>query len=301
MRRFLSFNDYFKNIFKEKVIKLSLDAGCTCPNRDGKLSKKGCIFCSDSGSGDFAGSRLDTINEQIESQKELLSKKWKSTKYIAYFQNFTNTYGDINYLSNLYNNIIENENIVGLSIATRADCIDDNVLDMLEKLNKKTFLWIELGLQSTNENTIKLINRGYTHKVFDDTIKKLQKRNIRFLTHIIFGLPGENYKDMISTVNYVKNIHPFGVKFHSLYIQKNSPLYNFYLNNPFDLISKEDYIKIVCDSIEILPKDIVIHRLTGDPDRNTLFEPKWTSNKLSVISSIDKELKNRNIPIITLD
>lgn len=298
MRRFLSFNDYFKNIFNEKVIKLSLDAGCTCPNRDGTLSTKGCIFCSESGSGDFAASRLDSINEQILSQKLLLSKKWKSTKYIAYFQNFTNTYGDINYLTSLYNEVLKNKDIVGISIATRADCIDDEVLNMLKKLNEKTFLWIELGLQSTKEDTIKLINRGYSHEVFHNTVLKLKENNIKFLTHIIFGLPGETKEDMLKTVDYVKSIHPFGVKFHSLYIQKNSPIYEYYLKNPFKLISKDEYINILCDSIEILPKDIVVHRLTGDPDRNTLSEPNWTRDKLSVISSIDKELKERNIPII---
>ncbi|MBP2025707.1 TIGR01212 family radical SAM protein [Peptoniphilus stercorisuis] len=301
MRRFLSFNDYFKYKFNGKVVKLSLDAGCTCPNRDGNISNRGCIFCSEKGSGDFAASREYSINEQIKSQKILLSKKWNSNKYIAYFQNFTNTYGDINYLKNLYNEIIKNEEIIGLSIATRADCLDDEVMKMLVELNKKTFLWVELGMQSINEKSIDFINRGYSHEVFNENIKKLKNNNIRFLTHIIFGLPDENYEDMIKTVNYVRDIHPFGVKFHSLYIQNDSPLAKYYLENPFNLISKEDYINIVCDAIEILPKDIVIHRLTGDPDREKLIAPLWTKDKLSVISSIDKELKRRNLEILDLE
>lgn len=301
MRRFLSFNDYFKYKFNGKVVKLSLDAGCTCPNRDGNISNRGCIFCSEKGSGDFAASREYSINEQIKSQKILLSKKWNSNKYIAYFQNFTNTYGDINYLKNLYNEIIKNEEIIGLSIATRADCLDDEVMKMLVELNKKTFLWVELGMQSINEKSIDFINRGYSHEIFNENIKKLKNNNIRFLTHIIFGLPDENYEDMIKTVNYVRDIHPFGVKFHSLYIQNDSPLAKYYLENPFNLISKEDYINIVCDAIEILPKDIVIHRLTGDPDREKLIAPLWTKDKLSVISSIDKELKRRNLEILDLE
>lgn len=293
MRRFLSFNDYFKNKFNEKVVKLSLDAGNSCPNRDGTLSFKGCIFCSESGSGDFAGSRFKSIDEQIEDQKKLLSKKWNSNKYIAYFQNFTNTYGNIEELSTLYNYVINRDDIVGLSIATRADCLSDEVLKMLIDLNKKTFLWLELGLQTTNENTISLINRGYSHYSFNENIKVLKDHDIKFLTHVIFGLPYENKGDMIDTIEYVKDIHPFGVKIHSLYIQKNSPLYKYYLENNFPLLEKDEYIKLVCDAIEILPKDIVIHRLTGDPDKKELVAPIWCADKLSVISSIDKELKNR--------
>lgn len=300
MRRFLSFNDYFKNIFNSKVVKLSLDAGCTCPNRDGKLSNKGCLFCSESGSGDFTAKRCLSIDNQIQTQKEILSKKWKSAKYIAYFQNFTNTYGDINKLEELYTYIAKRPDIIGISIATRADCIDSKVINMLKKLNKLTFLWIELGLQSINEKTITLINRGYSHKKFNETAKILKKENIRFLTHIIFGLPGETYEDMMNTVKYVKNLHPWGIKIHSLYIQTNSPLYKYYLENKFDIITKDEYINIVCDTIERLPQDIVIHRITGDPDKKTLFLPKWTADKLSVISSIDKELKKRNLPIIKI-
>ncbi|EFI41302.1 TIGR01212 family radical SAM protein [Peptoniphilus sp. oral taxon 386] len=298
MRRFLSFNDYFKEKFNTKIAKLSLDIGSTCPNRDGTLSYRGCIFCSERGSGDFAGDRLLSIDNQINQQKYLLSKKWNATKFIAYFQNFTNTYGNIESLEKIYTYVIKRDDIIGLSIATRADCLGDDVMEMLKRLNEKTFLWLEIGMQTINENTINIINRGYSHKIFDENVKKLKNNNIKFLTHIIFGLPYETKEDMLNTVKYVKALHPFGIKFHSLYIQNYSDLYNYYLENKFDIISKDDYINLVCDSIEILPKDIVIHRLTGDADKKKLIEPKWCADKLSVISSIDKELKNRNLPII---
>lgn len=300
MRRFLSFNDYFKNKFGQKVAKLSLNSGCSCPNRDGTLGYKGCIFCSESGSGDFSAPNSQTIDEQIQSQKTLLSQKWHTNKYIAYFQSFTNTYGDISRLESLYNYVISKEEIVGLSIATRADCLTDDVVEMLNRINQKTFLWVELGMQSINEDTIKFINRGYSHFTFDKNIQKLIVNNIKFLVHIIFGLPNETYSDMIETVKYANSLHPFGVKFHSLYIQNDSELYNYYLKNKFEPISKDEYIKIVCDSIEILDKDIVIHRLTGDADKKKLIAPLWAADKLSVISSIDKELKLRNLPIINI-
>lgn len=296
-KRYISFNEYFKYIFGEKVIKLSLDGGFTCPNRDGKISTQGCIFCSEKGSGDFSASRLDNIELQIQSQINLLKSKWESKSYIAYFQNFTNTYKDIEYLKELYNNVIKIENIVGLSIATRADCLSDEVLDLLEEINKKTLLWLELGLQSVNEETIELINRGYTHKVFHENVLKLKERNIKFLLHLIFGLPNESKKEVEKTLEYVKSINPFGVKIHSLYIQNDSPLYNYYLENKFPLLTKDDYVKLVCDAIEFLPDNTIYHRLTGDPNKEKLVAPLWTANKLGVLSSIDKELKNRRVPL----
>ncbi|WP_138159640.1 TIGR01212 family radical SAM protein [Peptoniphilus catoniae] len=297
MRRFLDFNTFFTNKFKAKVAKLSLNSGASCPNRDGTLSKGGCIFCSERGSGDFTSDYKD-IDKQIYEQKNLLSKKWKAKYYIAYFQSFTNTYGDINKLRDLYNYVVSKEDIVGLSLATRADCLDDKVMEMLLELNKKTFLFLELGMQSVNENTIKFINRGYSHETFDENIKILKKNKIKFLTHLIFGLPCEDKGDILKSVNYIKDIHPFGVKFHCLYIQTDSPLYAYYKNKPFRLLSKDEYVNLVCDAIEILPKDIVIHRLTGDADKKKLIAPLWAADKLSVISSIDKELKNRGLDLV---
>lgn len=293
----MDFNTFFKGEFGEKIIKLSLDGGATCPNRDGTISHSGCIFCSERGSGDFT-SDFANIDMQIEAQKNLLKKKWNAKKYIAYFQNFTNTYGDVNYLKNLYGHIIARDEIVGLSIATRADCLDDKIMEILKDLNDKTFLFLEIGLQSIHEKSIGFIKRGYSHEVFRENIKKLEKNNIKYLVHVIFGLPGETREEMLATVKYVAQLHPFGVKFHSLYIQSDAPLYEYYKNTPFELLSKEEYVHLVCDAIEILPRDIVIHRVTGDANKQKLIAPLWSADKLSVIASIDRELKNRNIDII---
>ncbi|CDZ74384.1 radical SAM protein [Peptoniphilus sp. ING2-D1G] len=297
MRRFLDFNTFFKGKFEEKIVKLSLDGGATCPNRDGTISSLGCIFCSERGSGDFT-SDFENIDMQIEAQKNLLKKKWKSEKYIAYFQNFTNTYGDVTNLKKLYNYIISRDEIVGLSIATRADCLGDEVMEMLTCLNQKTFLFLEIGMQSIHEKSIEFIKRGYSHGIFHENIKKLEKNHIKYLVHIIFGLPTETKKEMLETVDYVSKLHPFGVKFHSLYIQNDAPLYQYYKHNPFKLLSKDEYVQLVCDTIEMLPKDVVIHRLTGDANKEKLIAPLWSADKLSVISAIDKELKDRNVDII---
>lgn len=299
MRRFLSFNDFFKEYFNGKTVKLSLDGGFTCPNRDGTLSKRGCVFCTDKGSGEFAGNRCESISEQINSQKDFLQKKWKAQKFIAYFQNFTNTYGDLNSIKSIYDEVIKRDDIKGISIATRCDCLDKEVLKYLKELSEEKLLWLELGMQTTNEKTIKLINRGYSHKVFDEKVNELKENNILFLIHAIFGLPYENKTDYIDTINYIKNIYPFGVKFHNLYICKNTDIYNMYRKENFDLITREDYIETIIYAISNMPKNTVIHRITGDPDKRSLFEPKWCADKLSVISEIDKELKNRNFDVKT--
>lgn len=300
MKRYLSFNDFFKSYFNGKTVKLSLDGGFTCPNRDGLISNKGCIFCSDVGSGDFT-TYDKNISNQIEMQKTLLEKKWKAKNYIAYFQNFTNTYGKYEYIKNLYENILNRDDIKGLSIATRCDCLDEKKIDLINRLGEKKLIFLELGLQSTNENTIKLINRGYTHKKFDEVAKKLNKNNIKFLVHIIYGLPYENVKDFQNTFDYANSLTPFGIKFHNLYIAKNSPLYKYYLENNFEILSKERYIDLVIKSILNLNDKTVIHRITGDPPKNFLYEPKWCADKLSVISTIEKRLKELSISLITED
>lgn len=299
MRRFLSFNDFFKEYFNGKTVKLSLDGGFTCPNRDGTLSKNGCIFCTDKGSGEFAADRCDSIGRQINSQKDFLQHKWKAQNYIAYFQNFTNTYGDINSIKAIYDEVINRDDIKGISIATRCDCLDKEVIKYLKELSEEKLLWLELGMQTTNENTLKLINRGYNHKIFDEKVNELKDNNILFLIHAIFGLPYENKDDYINTINYIKNIYPFGVKFHNLYICKNTDIYNMYLKESFDLISKEEYIKTIIYAISNMPKNTIIHRITGDPDKNILYEPKWCADKLSVISEIDRKLKDRNFKVKT--
>lgn len=289
-KRYNTLNDELYRFFNEKVSKISIDGGFTCPNRDGLISDKGCLFCSEKGAGEFTRANLD-INEQISEQIEIIRKKWDANKFIAYFQSFTNTYGDLSDLRTKYEKALNRKEVVGLAIATRPDCLSDEIYDYLEELNGRTFLWLELGLQTTNDFTAKLINRGYDKEVYETALFELRKRNIKVVIHLIFGLPNEDKNDMIETVKYISKTGIWGVKFHSLYIQTNSRLYKYYLENNFKLLSKEEYVDIVCESLTYLPKEMVIHRLTGDADRNLLFEPKWSSDKLGVISSIDKRLK----------
>lgn len=301
VRRFLSFNDFFKEYFGGKTVKLSLDGGFSCPNRDGRLSNTGCIFCSDEGSGEFASSKYLSIEEQIESQKKFLKNKWKAENYIAYFQNFTNTYGDLDDLKRIYDQVADRDDVSGISIATRCDCLDDEKIEYLKEISEKKTLWLELGMQSVNEETIKLINRGYSHKLFDDTINKLKDANILFLLHAIFGLPYESQGDFDKTINYIKDLAPFGVKFHNLYILKDSPIYNLYKNKNFKILSKEEYVDLILRALDRIDEKTVVHRITGDPPKSKLYEPKWCADKLSVISEIDKALKESNKKIISQD
>jgi radical SAM protein (TIGR01212 family) len=294
IKRYNTLNNELKKEFGHKVMKLSLDGGFTCPNRDGTIGTNGCIFCSDEGSGEFTGSRFVSIEEQVEQQKILLSKKWKADKYIVYFQNFTNTYASVEKLRRLYYESIKIEGVVGLAIATRPDCLDDDILDLLSELNKETYLWIELGLQTIHEKSTKFIRRGYELSVYDEAIKNLKDRNIKVVTHIIIGLPNETNEDILKTVDYVAMTNTWGVKIHSLYIQKETDLHDFYIENPFSIRNMKEYIHIVADSIEILPKGMIIHRLTGDGKRSLLYEPQWTLDKLKVLTGIDKELETRN-------
>ena len=301
MRRFLSFNDFFKEYYDGKTVKLSLDGGFSCPNRDGTLSEIGCIFCSDDGSGEFAGSKYLSLDEQIESQKEFLKNKWKAENYIAYFQNFTNTYGSLESLRKIYDKIADRDDIKGISIATRCDCLDDEKIEYLKEISKKKTLWLELGMQTVNENTIKVINRGYPHKLFDETVKKLQDSNILFLIHAIFGLPFEDEKDFENTINYIRDLAPFGVKFHNLYILKDSPIYELYKNKNFKILSRDEYVDLVLKALDTIDEKTVVHRITGDPPKTKLFEPTWCADKLSVISEIDKKLKEDNKKVVSQD
>ena len=301
MRRFLSFNDFFKEYYGGKTVKLSLDGGFSCPNRDGTLSEIGCIFCSDDGSGEFAGSKYLSLDEQIESQKEFLKNKWKAENYIAYFQNFTNTYGSLESLREIYDKIADRDDIKGISIATRCDCLDDEKIEYLKEISKKKTLWLELGMQTVNEDTLKIINRGYSHKIFDETVKKLQDANILFLIHSIFGLPFEDERDFDNTINYIRDLAPFGVKFHNLYILKDSPIYELYKNKNFKILSRDEYVDLVLKTLDTIDEKTVVHRITGDPPKAKLFEPTWCADKLSVISEIDKKLKENNKKVVSQD
>lgn len=293
-KRYHSLDYEFKKLFGTKTIKLSLDGGFTCPNRDGTVGNRGCIFCGEEGSGEFAAQRCLNIGQQIESQKQLLSKKWPKGKYIAYFQNFTNTYSTCEDLRIKYEEAISKDDMVGLAIATRPDCLPLEVLNLLEELNKKTFLWVELGLQTIHEDTAKFIRRGYDLSVYENAINELKKRGIRVVTHLIFGLPGENKENTLDSVKYIAETNTWGVKFHLLYIQRGTDLYEYYKKHPFRVLEQDEYIDLVCDAIELLPEDMVIHRLTGDGKKELLVEPRWSLDKLRVLSGIDMELKNRN-------
>lgn len=294
-KRYNTLNRELKRIFGDKVMKLSLDAGFTCPNRDGTIGNKGCIFCGEEGSGEFAGSRLISISEQAKQQKDLLSRKWKGNKYIAYFQNFTNTYGDIDRLNRIYEEALHIEGVVGIAIATRPDCLNHKVLELLERLSSRTFLWVELGLQSIHRETERFIRRGYPLSVYAAALDQLMSRRIRVVTHLIIGLPNEDKHQILESVRYVADKHIWGIKLHSLYIQVDTDLYNYYINNPFKIMTKDEYVDIITEALALLPEDMVIHRVTGDGKKSLLHEPLWSADKLGVLSSIDKEMKLRNI------
>jgi len=287
-------NDFLKEKFNEKIYKVSLDGGFTCPNRDGKVSKGGCIFCSENGSGDFTATKLKSIHAQIEEQIDLVSKKYKGDKYIAYFQNFTNTYAEVSYLRKIYQEALSHEKIVGLAIATRPDCLGDDVLELLAELNKKTFLWVELGLQTVNDDVAKYFNRAYETGIYQEASEKLNKLNIKFVTHIIIGLPKEEDDDYLKTAIFAQNCGTWGIKLHLMYVVKNTPLEKLYLNGDLKVNTKEEYVEKVVNVLENISSEIVVHRLTGDGDRETLVAPLWSIKKIDVLNSIHKELKRRN-------
>ena len=290
--KFYKLNSFLKENFKEKIYKVSLDGGFTCPNRDGKISNKGCLFCSDKGSGEFAGDRCKTITAQIDEQIDFMKDKIGSSKVIAYFQNFTNTYGDVEYLRKIYYEALNHEKVIGIAIATRPDCLSDDVINLLEEINKKYFLWVELGLQTANNNIGKIINRGYDTKVYIDSCKILNEKNIKFVTHMIVGLPNEEKKDLYDTIDLINSVKSWGIKIHLIYILKNSKLLNYYQQNPFKIYEKDEYENTVIELLERLSPLIVVHRLTGDAKKDELFEPLWSLNKRSILNSIEKKLKS---------
>lgn len=293
-KRYRDFDSYMKKKFNKKIIKLPIDGGFTCPNRDGTISYEGCIFCSESGSGEWTCGKK-SIAEQIQYQKSRLRKTNMPTAYMAYFQNFTNTYADINKLREIYYEALESEDIMGLAIATRADCLTDEVLDLLSEISDKYFLIVELGMQSVNEKTIKLINRGYSHEIFDQGIRKLKQRGINTLVHMIVGLPFENRLDFLADISYINSIRPWGIKIHNLYVEKPSRLFDFYEENKLDYgMDMEDYVEIVVDLLRRLAPEIVINRLTGDGIGEKLAYPIWSKNKARILTSIDKLMKEKD-------
>lgn len=293
-KRYHTLDYYYKQKFNQKVFKVSLDAGLSCPNIDGTVGYGGCIYCSKTGSGEFAGNKNKPIEVQFEEIKEMMLKKWPSAKYIGYFQAHTNTYAPVEKLKKLHEKILSQNNVIGISIATRPDAISDECLKYLAELNKKTYLTIELGLQTTNPNTAKLINRCHTIKCFEDMVKKLRQNNINVVVHIINGLPYETKTDMLNTIKYLNNLDIQGIKIHMLSILKDTPLEKMYQKEKFKLLTKDEYIDIVISQLELLRPEIVIHRITADPKTDDLIKPDWLTKKFGVLNDIDKEMVRRD-------
>lgn len=293
-KRYYSFNEHLRSRFGGKVFKVSLDAGFTCPNRDGTLGRSGCVYCSEKGSGDFAGDQRMALPDQFAKVAERMEKKWPGAKYLAYFQAYTNTYAPVERLREVYEQALREENVVGLSISTRPDCLPKDVLDYLEDLNRRTYLWVELGLQSSHDRTLRWIHRGHNYDQFLQGLTCLRARGIQVCVHIILGLPGESRENMMQTAQVIAGLPIQGIKLHLLHVLKGTPLEEIYRREPFKLMSKEEYVSLVVDILEILPPEMVIHRLTGDGPPEDLIGPLWSRKKWEVLNAIDAELERRN-------
>ena len=283
-------NEYLRERFGCKVYKIAINAGLTCPNRDGKLGFSGCIFCSAGGSGEFAGDASGSITDQIEDGKKLVSSKIKEGKFIAYFQAYTNTYAPVSTLRKVFSEAVNNEDIVALSIATRPDCLPDDVLDLLEELNRIKPVWVELGLQTIHKKTADYIRRGYDLDVYDNAVSELKKRGIEIITHVILGLPGEDMNMMKETVKYVCDHGTDGIKLQLLHVLKGTDLEKDYREGKFEVLTEDEYINILKECVKVIPETTVIHRLTGDGDKKILVAPLWSGDKKHMINRIRKEV-----------
>ena len=293
-KRYHTLNYYYKNKFGIKVFKVSLNAGFSCPNLDGKVGFGGCIYCSKSGSGEFGGNVKKSLTEQFYEMVSVVNKKKIPCKYIGYFQARTNTYDKVESLRKKYEEILAIPNVIGLNIATRCDAISDECLEYLTELNKKTHLTIELGLQTIHEKTSKLINRCHSLEQFDLMVKKLRERHINVVVHIINGLPYETEDMMLDTIRHINSLGIQGIKIHMLHIIKDTGMANLYMNEKFHILTKDEYIDIVIKQLEILDPKIIVNRITSDPDKDTLIEPVWLTEKCQLLNDIDKEMKKRN-------
>lgn len=289
-KRYHTLNYFFKKKFGQKVFKVPLDINSTCPNQ----YNGGCIYCSNKSVAGISDNTLDIL-EQFEKGRKIMEQKWPDSLYIPYFQSGTNTYNDKNLVKCYIDKLLLLPKVIGIDIATRPDCLSDEWLDYLEELNKKTFLIVELGLQSSNNNTLKFINRGHDKEIFKKAVEKLHERNIFVVAHIINGLPYEEKEDMINTIKFVNDLKIDGIKIHMLYIAKNTPLANYYENNKFHILTREEYIDIVCCQLRLLNPDVVVMRITGDPELNELVAPEWLIKKFMVLNGIDQEMAKRNI------
>ena len=293
-KRYHTFDYYLKNKYNEKVFKVSLNAGFSCPNRDGKLGYGGCTFCSNLGGGENGGNIHDDLDSQFNKLKEILHLKWPVAKYIPYFQAFSNTYAPVNVLKEIYEPFIYKDDVVALAIATRADCLEDDVIKYLADIAKRIDLWVEIGLQTSNDETAELINRGYNYDVFINSVNKLRKHNINVTVHIINGLPNETKETMLNTIKDINKLDIQGIKIHSLNILKNSKMGNEFYEKPFKILSKKDYIDVVIKQLELLRKEIVVQRITSDPIKENLIAPSWNTDKIQLLNDIDKEMVLRD-------
>ena len=293
-KRYHTLDYHYRNKFNSKVFKVSLNAGFSCPNIDGTAGYDGCIYCSKTGSGEYAGDKQKDIETQFKEVRDIILNKWPASKYVAYFQANTNTHAKLEVLRKKYEAALSIEDVVGLSIATRPDAISNDCLDYLEQLNKKTYLTVELGLQTMHEKTSIFINRCHSLDCFEKMVINLRKRNVNVVVHIINGLPFETKEMMIDTVKYLNSLDIQGIKIHMLHILKNTKLEKIYNENPFKVLTKDEYINITCDQLEYIRPEIVINRITGDPKKEDLVEPNWLIKKFIVLNDIDKELLRRN-------
>jgi len=293
-KRFLSFNHHLRETFGEKIFKVALDGGFTCPNRDGTVAIGGCTFCSAVGSGDFIERRSEPIETQFGAFKEMMHQKWPMGKYIAYFQAFTSTHAPVHVLRETFERALREENVIGLSIGTRPDCLPDEVIAYLAELHERTFLWVELGLQTVHDDTAHAFNRGYSFDTYLDSLAKLRKQGLQVCTHVINGLPGEDYGMMMETVRTISRLDVQGIKLHLLHLLKGTPMADLYASGGFRLLEREEYVSLICDQLEILPPNMVIHRLTGDGARDQMLGPMWSLKKWETLNAIDDELTRRN-------
>ncbi len=290
---YYSYNEYMTERFGEKVYKLSLDAGLTCPNRDGTKGTGGCIFCSAGGSGDFSERHIDDISLQIERAKKQVGKKYSGDKFVAYFQSYTNTYGDIDYLCKIFSDAINNENIVALSIGTRPDCLGKDVIELLGELNKIKPVFVELGLQTVHAETAKLINRCYELSDYDEAVRKLKEIGVNVVVHVILGLPHETEDMMLGTVDYAVKSGADGIKLHLLHVLKGTALEKMYLDGGFDVLTEDEYIALVIKCLKHIPKNVVVHRVTGDAPKKLLVAPLWSADKKEVLNRLNREIRKK--------
>ena len=293
-KNYYSLDCWLKQTFHEKVYRISLNGGMTCPNRDGTLGSRGCIFCSQGGSGDFAGDKRDSITQQINKQAAKLAQKRNASAFIAYFQAYTNTYAPVEYLEKIFTEALEHPLVAAVSIGTRPDCLGPDVLDLLERLNRQKPVWVELGLQTIHEETARYIRRGYPLSCFEESVRNLRERDLEVIVHTILGLPGESRQDILATMDYLNHQDIQGIKLQLLHVLKGTDLAADYLEGKFSVYTMEEYLDLLIDCLEHLSPDIVIHRLTGDGPKDLLIAPLWSSKKRTVLNTLHHECKIRH-------